>query len=406
MKLKKFIVEFDFFQNKINVLIYSIFFLFLLHIFAYYYSFSKIVNLWSFIEAHINYSSGFIRRGLFGEILILLENNGLNKKIFFSTFFFIIYLFQLIFAFLILKKIKNNLITVVFLLSPVLFLFPLFDFGAYQRLDSFLILTILVHTYLTLRLKISLTLEKYKIIINYLLIPLIFLFSLLQEITLLSIPFHMILFFRNLSTKNEEKIIKNYFFFILPIFLFFYFLFSNTNENDLDIIYNSIKDKSFIDPIVFKVIFSSLKTRFILDFLHMITPLTNLLYYIFLIFFFSTPFIFLFFQMPNIERKKINNYILISSFLFLAMFIVGKDWGRWFSIIIFIFMSFYIILLNEKNFKVVKNFKLSIFLVLFIIFQISFTKMPHCCNAYEKGSKITFIGGLHYRIINIKKLIN
>ena len=39
----------------------------------------------------------------------------------------------------------------------VLFLFPLFDFGAYQRLDSFLILTILVHTYLTLRLKNSLT---------------------------------------------------------------------------------------------------------------------------------------------------------------------------------------------------------------------------------------------------------
>ena len=88
------------------------------------------------------------------------------------------------------------------------------------------------------------------------------------------------------------------------------------------------------------------------------------------------------------------------------MFFVGKDWGRWFSIIIFIFMSFYIILLNEKNFKVVKNLKLSIFLFILIIFQISFTKMPHCCNAYEKGSKITFVGGLHYRIINIKKFIN
>ena len=84
MKFKKFFIEFDFSQNKINVLIYLIFFLFLLHIFAYYYSFGKIVNLLSFIEAHINYSSGFIRRGLFGEILILLENNGFNKKVFFS----------------------------------------------------------------------------------------------------------------------------------------------------------------------------------------------------------------------------------------------------------------------------------------------------------------------------------
>ena len=61
---------------------------------VYIFSLFKIINVWTYTEAHINYSEGLVRRGLFGSIMIA-SNKYLHVpiKYFFSSFF---YLFTLI----------------------------------------------------------------------------------------------------------------------------------------------------------------------------------------------------------------------------------------------------------------------------------------------------------------------
>ena len=48
----------------------------------FYYSFEYIIKIWAFSEAFVNYSYGFIRRGLLGEIILFL-NSILNVDVFY-----------------------------------------------------------------------------------------------------------------------------------------------------------------------------------------------------------------------------------------------------------------------------------------------------------------------------------
>ena len=95
-------------KSKLNlnfcfkILIYA----FLLSVFSYvyYFSLNNIVNYWSYSEIHINYNLGFAKRGLLGTIMLFLEENGLEKNIFYSTLFYIFNLLNILLEF-ILEKI-------------------------------------------------------------------------------------------------------------------------------------------------------------------------------------------------------------------------------------------------------------------------------------------------------------
>jgi len=60
-----------------NNILYYVTFLFVIILFTYlfYLSTTYIINFWTYSQAHINYSSGFVKRGMFGTIALLLENN-------------------------------------------------------------------------------------------------------------------------------------------------------------------------------------------------------------------------------------------------------------------------------------------------------------------------------------------
>ena len=56
---------------KNNLLYYgTLLFVLILFTYLFYLSTSYIINFWTFSQAHINYSDGFVKRGLFGTIAI------------------------------------------------------------------------------------------------------------------------------------------------------------------------------------------------------------------------------------------------------------------------------------------------------------------------------------------------
>ena len=116
-------------------------FLSLISIFTFIYIFSlfRIINLWTFTEAHINYFNGFINRGLFGT-LMLLSNKYLfiPIKFFYSSFFYLFSILNITIFFLLIKKFKKNYLILTFLtLNPALLLFSFYDLGGYARTEIF-----------------------------------------------------------------------------------------------------------------------------------------------------------------------------------------------------------------------------------------------------------------------------
>lgn len=398
-----------YFQNKKNHIIdILILLLVVLHFIGFYYSFIKGPNVWSLNEAHINYTAGFLKRGLFGEIIFLISELNINVSKFFSLFYFIIYILQLLFIFLVLKRINNNIFNLVFLLSPTLFLFPIYDLGAYQRQESLMIVTILYHLFLSLNLYQNKDIYSYVKKIYFYLIPIVSIAGLFHEISLLSLSFHIVLLFLNIRTVNKKKINLKFFLpFLIPFFLLIYFSLSSPTNEDLDIMINSMRNHGEVgypSKNLIYVIFTDINTRLKLDFFHMLTPINNFFFYLSMIFYFVLPFLIIFKFIKKGYKLIFLKYFFISIFPFILLFIVGKDWGRWISIICFILMSFLIIFNEKIRFDKLKRKKnLLNIIILLVIFQFTFNKVPHCCNAYQ-GKEINIKGGIFERFQNLSKL--
>ena len=100
------------FKEKISFLFLPsicLFFIIINYFYFYLNLFSLIdVNSYAFNELFINYQSGFIRRGLLGEIFWQINKfTSIDPKIFLSIIFFILYMIQFYIFFKNIKQISN-----------------------------------------------------------------------------------------------------------------------------------------------------------------------------------------------------------------------------------------------------------------------------------------------------------
>ena len=96
--------------KKFNPYIFYVLLIFFILInFVYFYlNLTDNINVsnYAFNELFINYQAGFIRRGLLGEVIWHLNSFfSIDPRIFFSLFFFLIYLTQIILFFIYLRNI-------------------------------------------------------------------------------------------------------------------------------------------------------------------------------------------------------------------------------------------------------------------------------------------------------------
>ncbi len=367
----------------------------------FYFSTNYVLNGWAYSDALINYSEGFIRRGLLGEIIFNIHKvtNLDIQKI--HAYIFIVFTIINIFLYvLILKNISNIRFVYIFLLfNPLLLFFPLNDTGGYLRKEIIILTLMIFHCYLCNKYhseKISLS--KYFLIFKTLIIPGIIINTLIHDIQLFLIPFHFILTlnvinkdFKILSYKNtfnkKNIILLFYIFTTIPFFIFILYPVSPEKINLI------IKNVLLADPQVFSAPIKHVSNPFLgavknnTTFMFTKDELgtyDHLFEYLFLLVF-SVGTIYLIFN------KILNKHILIfnHSLVYLSiiplflLFLIGRDWGRWIHLISWAYLLFYLqfnFSKIEKKYQLIKNKFLNIILVLICFSFLIVISLPHCCK--------------------------
>ena len=326
----------------------------------------------------INYEGGFTKRGLVGQIIIIITNFleiNLRQTILYSQIIIVATYFILLFK--LFKNLKSNKILLLSIFTPVFILYPIAEIEVLARKEVFIFCIFLI--YLNLSSKFFQNLYKIIFLSIGVLIwePIVFYFLFFVAVDI----------FKNNFQSINIKFLTNFVYYLPAIFISFYIALNPMSEvehqsmsNYLKNNYNEIcymscallKSKSSIydqfkgnfDHYSFEVFF-----RYSLIILIGFFPLFLLLRYSSL-------------KNTNIIFFKCFKTLLASHLLILSpvivLFAMGYDWGRWvnisytFSIIFYIYLyKTKLIKLNEKiNFYVINTFlnKKNFYIIFFIIF--------------------------------------
>lgn len=346
--------------------------LFILIIYFFYYakSFSyDYKNSYAFSELFLNYQGGFVRRGLLGEIFMILHKNlSLSPIFFFSTILFLIHITTLYLFFKITEIIKLPFeLKIILFFSPALLFFSIYDFNMFFIKDIFIKFLILLHAFIIIKTKKNI--KKYLYYFKFLIIPLIIFINLfIHEYGILFISIHLL--FSLYAFENKKK----YFFMVYGILLLFLILIifiSLGNENILNQINQSTQSFGVSVHKQLSGGFKSLiggfyKWHFFYfgykDFL--------MLFFSFLL---SIWIFYFFFHILIIKKILIYNFNYNYTLFFIPTFLVflNLDHGRNLSLLSFHLVSFYMILnvnLSELKKFIIKKEIIFIFKFFLLIY--------------------------------------
>ena len=226
---------------KFNSFLLKTIFLFLLSI-LFVYSiliFNESINLrnYSYNELFINYEFGFVRRGLLGQIFILLDNYfNINPKLFFTCILSLLYIIQIVLFFIIFNKIfSSNYIAILILFSPVFLLFSIYDPNTFFLKDIFIKITILLHAYIFTYYKEKNSYIYYLNSLKFIIVPLLIIVTLIHEYQIFFIGVHVLISLGFAKKKKQlTSILKIYTPLIFVIVLLFFFIGNEEQFNSMN----------------------------------------------------------------------------------------------------------------------------------------------------------------------------
>jgi len=301
---------------------------------------------WGYSEFLLNYSEGFIRRGLSGTVLIKVnEMFGLHPYLFLTVLLSIILISILIIFYYLLKSTKVKASTIIFLsANPLLLNAPFLSVTMFRK-DWFIILGLMLHAYcarLILLGKIATT--KYIVFLVFLVF-----YSqvviLTHEITILFIFIHYVLLKNIIHCFSWSEVLL-----IRKIYLFFIFIQAST------FIYLTMNSGS---PKQASEIAKSISSRFELPNINAIQSFGNspssaiyrgedVMYFAKNLFIYSVWFYigpYLIYKVLEIGKgRSLFVYLFSISPLLTLFFLNGGDWGRW--IVLLSFTLFVILISN------------------------------------------------------------
>ncbi len=394
----------------------------------FFFSTNYVLNGWAYSDALINYSEGFIRRGLLGEVIFNIKNftNLDIQKI--HAYIFIIFTTINIFLYvLILRNISNIRFVYIFLLfNPLLLFFPLNDTGGYLRKEIIILTLMIFHCYLCNKYHSgNLSLSKYLLKFKTLIIPGIIFNTLMHDIQLFLIPFHIVLTLNVINKDFKILSYKDYFnkkninllFYIFTIIPFFIFILFPVSPERINLI---IKNILLVDPQAFSApikhvsdpFWGAVKNNTMFMFSKDELGTYNHLFKYFCLL--AISFVTINFIFKKILNKKIfifNHWLVYLSIIPLfLLFLIGRDWGRWINLISWAYLLFFLqfkFSKIKKKYQFIKNKFLNIILVIACFSFLIVISLPHCCkqqNIFEGFYKNIY---LYYNLaINNSKHIN
>ena len=371
------------FSKKIffNLIFCSIIILYLPYIIQSFYT---PIHTYVFSDLHINYVSGFIRRGLLGELARVLNPLIGNIK-FFAIIFSILYFIQILFFFKLVKKLQNYFIIIIFLcLSPALLMFFINVPENFMRRDVFFNIAIMSHALIIIKYNSeNLKIDSYYKFQKLFLVPFLAINILIHELQLFFVSIHVLLSYvfydKKINLFFKSKIFKIYLLLLIPFLLV---LFNSGEPNQIEEIKKSInifQGVTSMDP--FNALYGNINLQLGL-------VVKGFYYYDYFMFtklfftiIFSIIFLILLFHF-FIDKKiiTIKSYLLKIYPLFflpcLLVFIAGSDFGRWINIICFHLLSFYLVFNINNNIKLKSNYLLNISIPFFLFAYIFLWTLP------------------------------
>ena len=403
-----------FFFNNYTILIKLLItlFLFLTFTYVFYFSLKNIVNYWTYSEIHINYSLGFVKRGLLGSVMLYLESIGLSKNIFFSSIFYLTTICNIFLFLNLINKFKQNhlFFFVFFSLNPALILFSFYDLGGYARTEIFGISICLLHTFFAQKFyHHKIDYKKYLKLLLTVIYPLSLIIILIHELNILFLTFH---FFTTLIILNKNKFreVVNFKYLIIINVIFLIFITSLLlthpfSKEFAQKLYDNLQSKDGTSFWIWASIAGTFSERINSEINHMLIPSGAISLYFFIFLFYLMPIFFLL-NKTSEKNKFYLIYIFLSALPFVLLFFIGRDWGRWIHIIIFVIFCC-LIQFKEKKINIPENYKFKILtylFLIFIVFQFGFTRIPHCCNLVKLNLDI--FGGILPKVQVFYKMLN
>jgi len=326
----------------------------------------------------INYEGGFTKRGLVGQIIIIITNFleiNLRQTILYSQVIIVATYFILLFK--LFKNLKLNKILLLSIFTPVFILYPIAEIEVLARKEVFIFCIFLI--YLNLSSKLFQNLYKIIFLSIGVLIwePIVFYFLFFVAVDI----------FKNNFQSINIKFLTNFLYYLPAIFISFYIALNPMSEVEHQSMSNYLKNNyneiCYMSCALLKSK-SSIYDQFKGNFDHYSFEVFFRYSLIILIGFFPLFILLRYSSLKNTNLIFFKNFKTILAPLLLilspviVLFAMGYDWGRWvnisytFSIIFYIYLyKTKLIKLNEKiNFYVIKTFlnKKNFYIIFFIIF--------------------------------------
>jgi len=396
---------------NISIICNCIFFLFIIVLyFNYLYQANKFSNLnnpWLIGDWLINYKSGFVRRGLGGEIFLSAN------KIFKINLNNLVFYFQAIVFFLvccllvkIVNKVSLDYYFLLLLISPTALSFSLYDAFMVGRKDILIILYFLYLVYLLVSNK-KLTYLKSAVILFFS----IFLI-LVSELIIFYLPYFFYLtLIHKLKTHDNSyfkiNIIQSFIILIIFILIALFGVQGDKNLICQEIIRaggDNILCSASINDINLGILDTLNRMKFV------VKSLEYFPHYLIVVFLSILPINFYLFF---VNRKIISclkfNFLFILAFIFsLPLFVLSQDWGRWIHIHVLLSLFTLIILFyynHQKEKRFIQKLKINrIYIFLPYMLYVFSWNTWNCCpkltslNLYHLGF------GFFERSANLYKL--
>jgi len=309
-----------------------------------------------------NYNHGFVRRGLIGTLFINLPFSPNVITFSINTFVFIIHA-SIIFLTLKLIAKQNNFISLFLITTPFFLFYPFWDEGMIGRPELLGIFTTLALANFSFESKKN---RKY--------IAILIFFNIAIYTHEVNLFFLIPLFIIFKLKKSQSYLLIALLILSSLVFLGMYQNFSDS-ENIIsekicnDILQLNIRENICDGAIKFLKYDETIENFYLKNFSFNIFERDHFSYFSYII-----PFLFgvlSFFWLVKDNILKIFPYIVL--FNFLPLFYLGKDWGRWISLIFIV--NVLIFLFSSETNKIKGKF-----VIFFLIFLNTFYMNPSCCN--------------------------
>ena len=366
---------------KKNINSYLKFYLFVLFLFSLFFLFIKheVGNDSTISEWIINYSGGFTKRGIIGQICIYFANLfavDLRNIIFgFQTIILGVY-FLLIYFFL--RNIKVDRILFLSIFTPIFLLYPIAEIEVLVRKEVFIFIILLIYLFIPIN-KIGLQ-NIYKIIVLPLSVliwePVVFFLLFWISLDIINNKYQKI------NLENLTKLLP----YLPAVSVAFYIIFNpmtlEQHDQMAEFLANNFNETCYMSCGLLKsksTIFQQFQVNF-----SKYSFEVFLRYFLIIIIGFGPLFILLFYSKLKDKNliffKNFNNLLIPFLFILspvLVLFAMGYDWGRWVNISYVFSIISYVYLYKKRKIFIsenkIQNNKLNkvskkIFVLFFVIY--------------------------------------